>query len=230
MNAATTIAETLAHPPFLTAVVQVGATGVWGRFQVPASLSLQTDDWVVCQTGRGLELGRLKLLLPSAERLPSTDISGEDGPPSEDNISDEAHPPGEETVGPILRVATDADLLTRQRIERATPQGIAACNQWLADNDFPQIVLDVDVPLDGLRIYFHFLGDVDRRLDAATDTLVELFDQAAEIRRFTQAVAVGCGPSCGSDGSGCHGSGGTSDKSAKSGCASCALSGGCGKR
>lgn len=192
-------------PPRLesnSAIVQVGATAVWGRFRVPSTVPVQVDDWVVCQTGRGLELGRVKLL-------------ESDSGPSDDS------------VGPILRLANDSDLLTRQRIERATPQGIAACNQWLQERGFSQIVLDVDVPLDGLRLYFHFLGDVDRELDKATESLVELFDQATEIRRFTQAVATGCGPQCGSDGSGCN----TSQSSTgKSGCGSCAVSGGCAKR
>lgn len=192
-------------PPLLesnSAVVQVGATAVWGRFRLPSTVPVQVDDWVVCQTGRGLELGRVKLL-------------ESDSGPSDDS------------VGPILRIANDSDLLTRQRIERASPQGIAACNQWLQERGFSQIVLDVDVPLDGLRLYFHFLGDVDRELDKATETLVELFDRATEIRRFTQAVATGCGPQCGSDGSGCS----TGQPSAgKSGCASCAVSGGCAKR
>lgn len=194
-------------PPLLepcSAIVQVGATAVWGRFRLPTGTSIQVDDLVVCQTGRGLEVGRVKVLLTESDEGPS-----------------------EESVGPILRVANDSDLLTRQRIERAAPQGIAACNQWLQDRGFSQIVLDVDVPLDGLRLYFHFLGDVDRNLDAATETLVELFDQATGIRRFTQAVATGCGPQCGSDGSGCQ-TGATSGE--KRGCASCSLSGGCGKR
>lgn len=201
---------------YLTALVLVGSTGVWGRFKVPHPIEVRVDDWVVCQTGRGLEMGRVKLLL------------------SDDAVSES------ELVGPVLRVATDADLLTRQRIERAVPQGIEACNLWLGENGFAQIVLDVDVPLDGQRLYFHFLGDVDRSLESATDKLVELFDKTTGIRSFTQAVAVGCGPNCGSDGTGCQtangeacapaGDGEGAATNRKNGCGACALSGGCGKR
>jgi hypothetical protein len=198
----------------LVAVIQVGTTGVWGRFSTTAEAGIKVDDWVVCQTGRGLEIGRVRLLLTAADGGAQEDI-----------------------VGPILRVATESDLLTRQRIERAAPAGIDACNRWLGDNGFSQIVLDVDVPLDGQRLYFHFLGDVDRSLEAVTESLVELFDQTAGIRRFTQAVITGCGPQCGSDGTGCGSGGGAPSNpadgrvaSGKSGCGSCALNGGCGKR
>lgn len=201
---------------YQTALIIVGATGVWGRFKVPYSVEARVDDWVVCQTGRGLEMGRVKLLL------------------TDDSMAES------ELVGPVLRVATDADLLTRQRIERAVPQGIDACNLWLGENGFAQIVLDVDVPLDGQRLYFHFLGDVDRSLESVTDQLVELFDKTTGIRSFTQAVAIGCGPNCGSDGTGCQTGKGEScapaangDAAAtnrKNGCGACALNGGCGKR
>jgi hypothetical protein len=194
MNASLTVPATPSITELLSAVVQVGATGVWGRFQLPSTDSVQVDDWVVCQTGRGLEMGRVKLLLSGA------DVG-----------------PDDESVGPILRVATDSDLLTRERIERAAPRGISACNEWLEENGFRQIVLDVDVPLDGLRIYFHFLGDVDRNLDIATERLVELFDQVTEIRRFTQAVATGCGPQCGTASTGCHSCGSCALKKGSSG-------------
>ncbi|MBL8892625.1 MAG: hypothetical protein JNL67_21795 [Planctomycetaceae bacterium] len=201
---------------YQTALIIVGATGVWGRFKVPWQIAASIDDWVVCQTGRGLEMGRVKLFLT-------------------DDADTES-----EWVGPVLRIATDADLLTRQRIERAVPQGIDACNLWLGENGFAQIVLDVDVPLDGQRLYFHFLGDVDRSLESATEKLVELFDKSTGIRSFTEAVAVGCGPNCGSDGTGCQtgtaqsgapaAEGTAASTSRKHGCGSCALSGGCGKR
>ena len=198
-------------------LAQVGATGVWGRFVAAELGDLQVGDTIVCQTGRGLELGRVRLI---------------DWQPSL----------AEETVGPVVRRANDSDLLTWQRITAAAPAGIEACNRWLANQGFPQMVLDVDVPLDGMRLYFHFLGDVDDALDDATATLVEQFDQATGIRRFTQAVITGCGPNCGSDGSGCGTSGscssgtggscssGTGGGKSSGGCGSCALRGGCGSK
>lgn len=190
-------------------LAQVGATGVWGRFVATEIEGLQVGDAIVCQTGRGLELGRVRMI------------------DSEPGLA-------EETVGPVVRRATDTDLLTWQRITAATPAGIEACNRWLEDQGFAQWVLDVDVPLDGMRLYFHFLGDVDDALDDATPLLVEQFDQATGIRRFTQAVITGCGPNCGSDGSGCGTSGGCSSGAeggkSSGGCGSCALRGGCGTK
>jgi hypothetical protein len=144
----------------------------------------------------------------------------------------------DDVVGSILRVASDSDHLVNQRINRSLAAGIEACNEWLNLHQFDQWVLDVDVPLDGMRLYFHFLGEVDDRLEAATAGLVELFDRVTGVRGFTQAVLVGCGPTCGSDGSGCARTttpaagdgeaGGDGLGTAKAGgCQSCALSGGC---
>jgi hypothetical protein len=179
-----------------TVVSQVGTTGVWGRFVVPSPLSVRQDQWLVLTTGRGIELGQAKLLEPMR-------------PENRDEL-----------VGEVVRLAGEGDFLTRQRIDRALNAGIQACNDWLLARGFSQCVLDVDVPLDGKRVYFHFLGEIDAELDRSLDRLVECFDQATGIRKFTQAVETGCGPTCGSDGSGCT----------SGGCQSggCGTGGGCG--
>jgi len=197
----------------LCVLVQVGNAGVWGQFEAEGNLQVAVNDWVVCQTGRGIELGQAKLVGPLEK--------------------------GDTIVGPLLRRAEDSDMLTSYRIQRALPQGIEACNKWLEEQGFPQQILEVDVPLDGQRLYFQFLGEVDASLERAIESLVNLMDEVTGIRQFTQAVAVGCGPKCGSDGSGCStgrspGGDTTSENNdgaaPRSGCTSCHLSGGCGNR
>jgi len=206
-------------------LVQVGVTGLWAEFTNPLGLQLQVDDQVVCQTGRGQELGGVKWLSPSP-------VTGFSARSFEENRSGDLQP-----VGTILRLASDSDLLAQQRLRQRVPLGLAACEKWLADQGFSQLLLDVDIPLDGHRIYFHYLGEVDESLEAATEQLVEIFDSVSGIRQFTQAVATGCGPDCNSDGGGCgrsvssdsptNSASPTDSASPRRGCVSCSLRGGC---
>ena len=93
------------------------------------------------------------------------------------------------------------------------------------------MLLDVDVTLDGHRIYFHFLGDAETLSNEIEEELASVYDKATGIREFTSAVQHGCGPTCGSDGSGCHSEGGCGvATSPGGGCSQCGLKNQCGSR
>lgn len=175
--------------------------GTLAYFVNSEALEIDRDLRVVVQSGRGLELAVVKAL-------------------ATDGMAQQALA---ESVGPIVRLASDADDLAHQRIDRLRSEGVTACSQWLIEHGFPEILLDAEVTLDGQRVYFHFLGEVSYELEKATETLVEVFDQATGVRQFTQAVITGCGPTCGSDGSGCSSKSGD----ASGGCVSCAIKSAC---
>ncbi|GEM_PF-2315429 len=179
-------------------LIQVGVMATVARFSNPDQLPISRDDQVVCQTGRGLELGTVK------------------------SVSDRAVMDPEQLIGPVIRIAGDSDLLAFERMEKNRIAGVQACSDWLAESGFQEVLLDAEVTLDGQRVYFHFLGEVNYELEKATEDLVEVFDKATGVRQFTQAVITGCGPTCGSDGSGC----GTTS----SGCTACSLKGSCGSK
>lgn len=191
------------------AVVQIGALPILTRVTIPSEQTVSRDQWIVCQTGRGLEMGRI------------CDV---------DSGRTAGRSLGQDSSGStqFLRIASDSDLLAMSRLENRKPEGLEACCQWLADQQCAALLLDVDITLDGQRLYFHFLEDgLPLPLSLESD-LADVFDQATGIRQFTSAVSTGCGPDCGSDGSGCSQSGGC--QPAGGGCGSCGLKSNCGSR
>ena len=160
------------------ALIHFGNLPILGRVPLPSELKVERNQWVVCQTGRGLEMGLVKDLTVHRNYAVQT---------SEATLPDPT----------FVRMATEADHLAHQRLESKKAAGLNACANRLADTLPGTVLLDVDVTLDGQRIYFHFLGDT-RDLDNQVDSeLAEIYDQATGIRSFTSAVATGCGPECG---------------------------------
>lgn len=174
--------------------VQLGIFGQVGRL-VGADPNCRRGDWVVCQTLRGLELGKVL-------------------------SSDESLQPAEATDGHVLRRMTDTDRLLQTRIETRRDQAWRACDQLLQESRLPVRLIDVEHLFDGSGLFFYFLGEADERLDAITDQLANTYEAKVRFREFTEKVATGCGPGCGTESKtqGC----GTS------GCSTCALTGACG--
>ena len=69
---------------------------------------------------------------------------------------------------------------------------------------------------------FYFLGETDGQIESLVGELAELYEAEVQIRGFTETLAKGCGPGCGTDeatGGGC------------TSCATgCAVAGACGTR
>lgn len=187
------------------AVTQFGVMSIVGLIPIGDDRQLERGDWIVCQTGRGLEIGCVRSI--GTNRSP-------------ENTADQF-------AGHFVRMATDSDHMAQSRLDDKKHVGLEACSQWLAEQGSTEVLLDVDVMLDGQRLYFHFLGDNDTFDPALNDQLVEIYDRVTGIRQFTQTVSEGCGPDCGSDGSGCHTDGNCGSGGSKTGCSSCGLKSSC---
>lgn len=171
--------------------VQLGPFAQVGCMDSDAGL-FRRGDRVVCRTARGLELGEVLSV-------------------------DEGDEPGGDGV--VLRTMSDTDYLLQTRIEQRRDRAIAACEQEIQRLGISVSLVDVEHLFDGGSLYFYFLGDPDPRLAEITERLAETYEAKVNFRRFTERLATGCGPGCGTESKagGC-GTGG---------CSTCSLSGGC---
>jgi hypothetical protein len=175
-------------------LVRVGKQGRVGRFAAVDGARYERGAQVVVRTVRGLELGQV-LAQPSGESPPG--------------LGD----------GSLLRCVSDADRLLAARLEQHGPAAFAAAAARLAELDTSAVLVDVEPLFDGRTLVLHFLGDVPEEVEAE---LAETYESVAQLRRFADTLATGCGPGCGTEeapGGGCQS------------CATgCAVAGSCGVR
>jgi cell fate regulator YaaT (PSP1 superfamily) len=162
-------------------LVRVGALGHVGRFTAVDAVRYPRGMRVIVRTSRGLEIGEVL------------------GP------IDEAPARGE-SDGSILRGMTVEDQLLEARLEKNRHQAFEACATRIRELGLPAALVDVEHLFDGRSLYFYFLGDVPPELESVTADLAEVYDAAVQFRKFSDTVAEGCGPGCGTAeavGSGC---------------------------
>jgi cell fate regulator YaaT (PSP1 superfamily) len=178
-------------------LVRVGALSHVGRFAPVDGTSYPRGSRVVLRTARGLELGEV---LSSPLDAPARGL----------------------TDGSILRGMTVEDQLLESRLERNRQQAFAACADRIREYRLAATLVDVEQLFDGRSLFFYFLGIPPPELEALTNELADVYDSAAQIRRFADTMSEGCGPGCGTaeaSGGGC------------STCATgCAIAGACGTR
>jgi cell fate regulator YaaT (PSP1 superfamily) len=143
-----------------------------GRFTAVDAVRYPRTARVIVRTSRGLEIG--EVLSQAAD----------------------APPPGQ-SDGSILRRMTIEDQLLEARLERNRQEAFAACAQRIRELGVGAALVDVEHLFDGRSLVFYFLGDVPAEVEAVTAELAEVYDAAVQFRKFTDTVAEGCGPGCG---------------------------------
>ncbi len=166
-------------------LVRVGALGHVGRFTAVDAVRYPRGARVIVRTSRGLEIG---------EVLSPTDDAPARG----------------QSDGSILRGMTVEDQLLEARLDKNRRQAFEACAARIRELGLPAALVDVEHLFDGRSLYFYFLGDVPPELESVTAELAEVYDAAVQFRKFSDTVADGCGPGCGTA------------EAAGSGCTSCA--------
>ena len=106
-------------------------------------------------------------------------------------------------------MATQDELLA-ERLDRRRDEAYDACVALLAERGVPAVLTDVELLFDGRGLYFHFLGDPPPEAEALTAELAEAYEATAQIGRFAETLAEGCGPGCG-----------TAEAKGQGGCDSC---------
>ncbi len=151
--------------------VRFGVLGHVGRFAAEAAERFPRGTRVVCRTRRGLEVGEVLSPLDMAAR-------------------DELH-------GTLLRRITIEDDLLLARLDRNRSEAFTACESRLRERGIPAVLVDVEHLFDGQSLYFYFLGGESPEITELTSELAEAYEAKAQFRKFTDTLAQGCGPGCG---------------------------------
>jgi cell fate regulator YaaT (PSP1 superfamily) len=179
--------------------VRVGLMGHVGRFTAVDAVAYPRASRVIVRTGRGLEIG--EVLGPAEDAA----VRGT-------------------TDGSIIRGMTVEDELLETRLEKNRQKALDACTTRLADRGISATLFDVEHLFDGRSLFFYFMGEVTPEIEAITTELAEVYDAAAEFRKFSETLATGCGPGCGTEEAEGHGGGCTLCAKA------CAVAGACGTK
>lgn len=180
------------HAGFL---VRLGVHAQIGRFLLADTAVPERGQRVVCRTRRGVEVGSV---------LGPVEIRGENAD------------------GRILRRMTPEDELLAGQLHALSSQTLSDCQSWLVENRIDAVLMDVEPLLDGKTLYFHFLSDVDERVQTHLDGLVDVYERQVRSSKFAQLLEHGCGPGCGTENAknGCG---------SKGGCAVCKIAASCKK-
>ena len=163
-------------------LVRIGLLGSVGQFRAEDGRCYRRNEEVVCRTDRGLETGIVVCPLDEQDRKPQND-------------------------GQLLRTLTPEDHLIVRRIDRFRDRAFAACTRLIDESGLHAVLVDVEHLFDGQSLYFYFLGDVSDEVHQLTASLAEAYEKKVRFRKFTETMAKGCGPNCGTEGSGCSGDG-----------------------
>lgn len=172
-------------------LVRVGALASVGRFRSVDGVRFDRGARVVVRTTRGLEVGEVL-----------------------------SHDEPGESDGDLLRRMTDSDELLAERLQRNRQAAYEACVDRLLEIDPTAVLLDVEHLFDGRGLYFYFLGETGRAVEALTAELATAYDAEARFGQFAETLDEGCGPDCGTPDA--AGGGGCSS------CGSCAVKAACG--
>lgn len=165
-------------------LVRAGALGQIGGYLAAEAVAYPRASRVVLRTGRGLELGEV-LCPPDGESL-------------ESQMSDV------EACGTILRRVSIEDELLEARLLKNRQSALEACTRCIDEKGLPITLMDVEPLFDGQTLMFYFLGDLTGEVEQLVASLAEEYEAKAQLRSFAEALAHGCGPTCGTEaGGGC---------------------------
>jgi len=200
-NTQTIVFQTSTHFCESMHLVRVGIHGQVGRFRSADAMRYPRGARVVVRTTRGLEVGQVL----------SSGVGSDSAANGERGLAD----------GQLLRGMTAQDELLAARLAGRSSEAYQACVSLLAERGVRAVLTDTELLFDGSSLYFHFLGDPPAEAQMLTTELAETYEAKAQIGRFAQTLAEGCGPGCGTEEA--KGQGGCDS------CASCAVASACKK-
>lgn len=124
----------------------------------PAVIELNVGDWVVVETGRGPELGKVAI---SPKQVLSSEVT--------------------EPLKPVLRKANEEDLRQREEFRGKEKEAVEQCQGMIARLNLPMKLLAAEYNLEGTRLTFFFSAesrvdfrDLLKELTTTLKTRIEL--------------------------------------------------------
>ncbi len=143
----------------------------------PAGIDLEVNDYVVVETTRGLELGRVVI---SPKQVLASEIAG--------------------PLKPVVRKAEPEDVSRVQELDSKVEEALAECGRLIAELNLPMKLLSAEYNLDGSRLTFFFsaVERVDfRRLVRELANRFKVRVELRQIRPRDEAKLIGGFGRCG---------------------------------
>jgi len=121
---------------------------------------LTVGEWVVVETSRGDEMGRVVI---SPCEIDEEEITGQ--------------------LKPVKRRATPADRLSKQRYEHKEAEALQKCREKVAEYGLPMKVVGAEYNFDGSRLVFFFTSDTRVDFRDLVRELAKIFHTRIELRQ-----------------------------------------------
>jgi len=127
---------------------------------VGEGLDVKVDDYVIVETARGEELGRVAQAPHEIERR---EVVGD--------------------LKPVLRLATTAELLEAERYRMREEEAIAICRERVAASGLPMKVIGGEYSFDGSHLTFYFASEERVDFRALVRELARILKTRIELRQ-----------------------------------------------
>lgn len=145
-----------------TYVVRYGQMRFLGEYRAPEGVPLARGERVVVQSDRGAELG--EVLCEATDRT---------APFLENPVN-----------GPVLRVATEADLEAHARLADRQQEGFRVCSELIGERRLQMDLVDVEAILGGERMVFYYLAEKRVDFRELVKDLARAFRTRIEMRQI----------------------------------------------
>ncbi|MEN6479425.1 MAG: stage 0 sporulation family protein [Anaerolineales bacterium] len=146
-------------------------------FAVDPALNIAVNDYVIVDTARGEELGKV---VRAAHEIAPGEAVGE--------------------LKPVLRLATTADLLSAERYRLQEKEAVNTCRERVVASGLPMKVVGGEYSYDGSHLTFYFTSEERVDFRALVRELARIFKTRIELRQVgvrDEARTVGGVGKCG---------------------------------
>ena len=127
----------------------------------PAGLKIKKNDFVIVETARGIELG--KVVVEEKEISP-------------EQIS--------KPLKDVIRIATDSDLKTVEENRKKEKEAFAICLEKIKKHELEMKLIEVEYTFDGSKILFYFSADGRIDFRELVKDLATVFHTRIELRQI----------------------------------------------
>jgi cell fate regulator YaaT (PSP1 superfamily) len=126
----------------------------------PGEIELQMGDYVVVDTARGQELGKVVI---APKQVVNSEIT--------------------EPLKPVLRKAEDADIARVQEMDQKEKDALIECGEQIAKFELPMKLLSAEYNMEGTRLTFYFSAEERVDFRRLVKELTKSFKARVELRQ-----------------------------------------------
>jgi cell fate regulator YaaT (PSP1 superfamily) len=131
-------------------------------YYLPLSFALKTGQWVLVETAKGLECGRVV------------------GAPRQVRVAELGH----ESLKPVVRLAEDEDLRLMLKYKAQEKEALRRCAERVAQHALPMKLVEAEYTWDGARLTFYFTAEERVDFRALVRDLASNFHTRIELRQI----------------------------------------------